>query len=486
MIKTGLDDYLVREGKAAFLKLPRHRLTEEDVLADDHRHLSDTGNANRLAEQLQGRAIYVPETGAYYFFNGLSWPRDKTGRIVQEAKAAGRAIHKEAADENDDERRKKISRHALLSENEARIKSMIALVRPDLRVVVPQDNLDCDPNLLCVANAILDLRTGKPVPADPEHYITQQANAEYQPNAQCPSWNNFIKTILPDPKVRAYFKRAVGYSLTGHTSEQVLFFLYGGGQNGKSAVVETLTHLLGDCAASSPSSMLMRTHNDAIPNDVAALRSRRFVVLAELDTGDRLNESKVKLYTGGDVVPVRFLHREWFDLLPVFKLWMHGNHKPTIRGRDWAIWRRMGLIPFEVQIPDKDRVLDFAQKYLYPEASGILNWAIEGCLEWQKKGLAAPQRIKSEVETYREESDVLAEFIAECCETGKLYEVMSRELFKSYGVFCELGKERQFSSTKFGTMMGERFKKEHTEKGPCYHGIKLKECQKRKVAGRNY
>ena len=472
--KVGVDDFLVQHGKKAFKELPTYELTDEDIANDDHRHLTDTGNANRLVAQLDGRAMCVPELGTWYFYDGLCWRPDKTGRIIQEAKAAAREIYKEASKENDDERRKKIVAHAARTESERALNAMISLSRSDPRIAVTQDRLDCDPWLFCTKNAVIDLRTGKPIPASPDQFITQQANVTYDPAAKAPHWDKFLKKVLPDAKLRACIQRAIGYTLTGTTGEQALFFLHGPGQNGKSALIETLSHFLGDYAASAPSSMLMKTRNESIPNDVARLRGRRLAALSELDVGDRFNEANLKLYTGGDSITARFLHKEWFEFFAMFKIWMHGNHKPHIRGQDWGIWRRMVLVPFEYEIPNSERVLDFAKNYLYPEASGILNYALQGCLEWQEKGLALPPIIKSQTAMYREDSDILGDFIAECCDVNPKYETTSNELYRTYTSFSDDRNERALAARTFGLYMGERFERLGTTRPVRYAGIKPK------------
>ena len=473
--KVGLDDYLRVYTKAKFLKLPRVLLTAEDVLADAHRHLTDVGNANRFVEHIRDRWIYVPEQGAWFYWDSVHWCRDKTRRLFQEAKAAVVKMYKEAALEKDDDKRKSIAGWAAKSENEQRLNAMISLSRSDPSIVVPQDRLDCDPYLFGVLSGVLDLRTGKLIPAAQEQYITQQAPVAYDKFAEAPQWTEFVRKVCSgNQSLAAYIRRAIGYTLTGLTGEQVLFFLYGNGQNGKSVLIETLSHILGDYSAAAPSSMLMKTHNETIPNDVARLRGRRMASLSELDVGDRFNEAKIKLYTGSDEVPARFMHQEWFEFVPSAKMWIHGNHKPVIRGQDKGIWRRIVLLPFSHEVPDDERVLDFAKVHLYPEASGILNWALKGCLEWQKKGLAAPNVILAQTAMYRDESDVLGDFIGERCDVGRKYDASSPDLYRAYTRFCERRNERPMTGNMFGRLMGERFDRLGKKRPPIYVGLRVR------------
>lgn len=404
------------------------------------------------------------------------------GQITQEAKIATSMIYREAADGKDDGRRIQIAKWASTSESEPRLKAMISLARPDPSITVSQDRLDCDPFLLCVRNGVVDLRTGKLIPASPDQLITQQAPLEFDRSARAPHWVEFLNKICSgDRALIAYLRRAIGYTLTGCTGEQVLFFLHGNGQNGKSVLIETLSYILGDYSASAPSSMLMKTRNEAIPNDVARLRGRRMASLSELDVGDRFNESKIKQYSGGDEVAARFLHQEWFDFIPTFKMWIHGNHKPLIRGQDKGIWRRIVLILFEHEIPDTERVLDYAKNNLYPEASGILNWAIKGCLEWQSKGLAPTPKIKAQTELYRDESDILGDFIADRCDEDPEYKATTTELYSAYSKFCDNRNEKPMTTTMFGRLMGERFQRLGKKRPPLYVGLRVAERRRRRV-----
>lgn len=470
----GAGDFIRIHGVAAYKKLPIERADKDKLIVDNNRHLTDVGNAYRFVDHIQDRVIYTPELGAWYFFDDIFWLLDTTRRRIQEAKATIAKIYKEAANEEKEERRKKIAAHATKSENEQRLNAMISLARSDPRIVISQGRLDRNPYLLCVRNGVLNLQTGKLIQASPDQYITRQAPVTFDRSARADHWLEFLKKICAGNQLKiAYLHRAIGYTLTGCTGEQVLFFLHGNGQNGKSVFIETIAHILGDYSASAPSTMLMKTHNESIPNDVARLRGCRMATLSELDIGDRFNEARIKLYTGSDTIPARFLHQEWFEFEPDFKMWIHGNHKPVIRGQDKGIWRRIVLIPFDFEIPDDERVLDFAKNYLYPEASGILNWAVKGCLEWHAKGLAAPPVIKAQTALYRDESDILGDFIAECCDVGPKFAATTAQLYEAYTTFCEDRNERPMTSNMFGRLLGERFERLGTKRPRLYAGIRV-------------
>jgi len=252
-----------------------------------------------------------------------------------------------------------------------------------------------------------------------------------------------------------FLQRAVGYSLTGDTSEQVLFILYGTGNNGKTTFLTTIGSLLGDYALQTPTETLLIKRNTTIPNDIARLKGARLVTAIEAEEGRRLAEALVKQMTGGDRLAARFLHAEWFEFTPAHKIFLGTNHKPVIRGTDLAIWRRIRLVPFSVVIPEEKRDKHFAQKLL-PELPGILNWALQGCLTWQREGLKTPREVQEATSAYKAEMDQLAGFLDDCCITRKGQRVRGNELYKAYREWCERNTERAISGTRFGRRLVER------------------------------
>jgi putative DNA primase/helicase len=289
---------------------------------------------------------------------------------------------------------------------------------------------DSNPLLLGVANGVVELGTGTFRKSGKEDYIIKQVGTPYDRAATCPMWEKFLSRVLSeDAELISFIQRAVGYSLTADIREQVLFFLYGTGQNGKSTFAECLKHLFGNYVIKATTSLYTLDRHASEPlAEIARLVGKRLVTGAETEEGARLAESRVKDITGGDTLTGRELYCPAFNFLPTHKLWIYGNHRPDVRGNDHGIWRRIKLIPFEVQIPDEEKDPQLLEKLLQ-ELPGILNWAIEGCLEWQKTGLGTPRIVIDATAEYREEEDEIGEFIAECCvregkvERSKLYEV---------------------------------------------------------------
>jgi len=285
------------------------------------------------------------------------------------------------------------------------------LARTDRRHASTSEEWDADLFALNTPGGMVDLKTGRIKPHDRRERMTKLATAA--PRGDCARWRAFLDDITGgDAALQAYLQRMVGYCLTGATSAHALFFLYGTGANGKSVFVNTLTTILGDYATSAPMDTFMEARGDRHPTDLAGLRGARFVSSIETEQGRRWNESKVKAITGGDKVSARFMRQDFFEYLPQFKLVIAGNHKPAIRNVDEAMKRRLHLIPFTVTIPPEKRDGQLTEKLL-AERDGILAWAVEGCLKWQRDGLNPPASVVSATEEYFDEEDAIGDFLDE-------------------------------------------------------------------------
>lgn len=373
--------------------------------------------------------------------------KDTVRRIYAEAAACEKKAFREA-----------LADHAKRSESESKRQAMINSARSEPGVAILPADLDRDPWLLNVVNGSIDLRTGEIREHRRGDLITKIAPVKYDREAQCPAWWGFLEKIMNgNGPTMEFLQKAVGYALTGDTREQCLFFLYGLGANGKSTVLEVIQALLGDYATQTTSdTFLIKRHSSPISNDVADLRGARFVTAVEIESGRRMAEVLIKQMTGGDKLKARFLYSEHFEFKPEFKIFLAANHKPVIRGTDHAIWRRIRLIPFTVQIPEREQVKELPGK-LKAELPGILNWAIEGCLSWQFEGLTPPQTVQDATQNYRQEMDTLAEFLAERCIIAPGASVPAADLYKAYTAWAEEnGEKKLLSQRDFGLNLTER------------------------------
>lgn len=353
-------------------------------------------------------------------------------------------------------RRKELGAWARRSEARERRSAMIELAQSERCIPVLPEQLDADPWLLNCLNGVLDLRTGRLHPHRRGDLFTKLAPVAYEPEAECPTWKAFLHSIMDgNRELIGFLQRFAGYALTGVIREHVLVICYGTGSNGKSTFLETLTSLMGDYAWQAPPDLLMLKSLGAHPTDVAGLFGVRFAACIETASGRRLDEARMKMLTGGDQVTARRMREDFWSFRPTHKLALGTNHKPVVATTDHGTWRRQKLVPFTVTIPteEQDRLLP---EKLRAELGGILRWAVEGCMAWQRQGLGDAEAIREATEAWRDESDVLGGFLATCCEISSRAMVPVRELYARFIGYCEATGEDPLRQKPFGQRLAER------------------------------
>lgn len=438
--------------------------------------LDDIGNGERLIHNYGKDIRYLPNLGKWIIWKDQRWEIDDTKYIFELARQTSKRIFMETHNETDVEKIKKISRHASKSCNNSSLKNMIEQASTMVGMPIDQNELDADKFLLNCNNGTINLNTGELMDFNRMDLITKLIPVDYKRKATCELWEGFLNLIFNNnQEVIKFIQRAVGYSLTASIKEQCIFICHGSGSNGKSTFMDTIQELLSDYARTSSIKTFLDKKDDSTSNDLARLAGCRFVSASEAEEGKRLNESFVKSATGGEKIMARFLHKEFFEFMPTFKIWLGTNHKPVIKGTDHGIWRRIMLIPFEIKIPEEKRDKDFPNK-LKPELSGILNWAIEGALAWQREGLKPPAIVQAANNDYRAEMDILKTFMNECCEIKKDGLVSSSQLYRVYSKWCDENGEHAFSQMKFSLKMKERgIPNKRNEIGKHWVGIALSE-----------
>jgi putative DNA primase/helicase len=323
----------------------------------------------------------------------------------------------------------------------------------------------------------INLETGEQRPPRREDMSTKSAATKAR-RMDTPLWNTFLDRITDhNPELTQYLQRVAGYCMTGRTTEHVLFFLYGTGANGKSVFINTISAIWGTYAAVAPMSTFMASHSDQIPNDLAMLRAVRLVVAQETEVGRHWAEARIKSITGGDPITARFMRAEWFTYTPKFKLVIVGNHKPALRNVDEAMRRRIHLVPFTVTIPPAERDKDLFDK-LKPEWPGILQWAVDGCLEWQRIGLAPPPAVTGATDEYLADEDATARWIEECCRTGGQLWGVGARLWDSWKTWSERNNEWTGTRKSFTQELGDRgFPRDRSQLVRGHRGLDLRAPQ---------
>jgi putative DNA primase/helicase len=470
-----------RDG-AEEVRLRKPKVTDDRTAAPDLLRglgCTDYGNAQRLVRWHGENLRHCYQFGAWLAWTGTHWTPDPAA-AERFAKDTVLRIYQEVGSLADARDRGVLHRHAVVSEQAPRIAAMLSLARSEPGIPVKPDDLDRDLWLLNCANGTLDLRTGTLQPHRRDDRITRCLRVNFDQGAECPRWQAFLHRILDgNADLIGFVQRAVGYTLTGSTAERCLFILHGGGQNGKTVFLEGLRLLLGDYVARTPTQTLLAKRGDSIPNDLARLRGVRLVTASETGDGNRLDEALVKDITGGDRVVARFMRGEWFEFTPHFKIFLSTNHKPRITGTDDAIWDRLRLVPFLIRIPEEERrPMEQMLAEFDAELAGILNWAVQGCLDWQRHGLGEPPEVRIATLDYRGEMDTLGEFLADCCLLRPDARVSSHDLYEEYKRWATDAGERVWSHKRFAQGLEQRgsqqgFRKQHTREGRVWHGIGL-------------
>lgn len=425
--------------------------------------LTDLGNAYRVVAHHGTKLRYCHEQGRWLLWNGQRWASDEQEAVMQIAKDVACKIYAEAGLIRDNmELQGEVAKHARGSQRGTRIREMLTLARSEPSIPVKVSDLDADPWALNCLNGTLDLRTGSLREHRREDLFSKLAPVEYLRKTDCPTWTSFLWRIMGGKadserasRLIGFLKRAIGYSLTGITKEHCLLFCYGTGRNGKGTVIETIRALMGEYAQATNFSTFVEKKQDSVRNDLARLVGARFVSASESEKGSKLDEALVKSLTGEDPITARFLYKDYFEYIPVFKLWLAANHKPIIRGTDEGIWSRIHLIPFTEYIPPEERDKELKLK-LRKELPGILRWAVDGCLEWQAGGLQPPEEVRSATADYRAEMDVLTDFLQEVCLLHPSCEVLSSELYAAYSKWSDANGTKTMSAKSLSLKLQER------------------------------
>jgi putative DNA primase/helicase len=435
--ETGLEDEEIAATISSGLGSGRRKSAEPSKVAGRDNDLSrklaslgetDTDNARRFAKRCRGLAMFTSGQG-WFFWDNKKWTRDDQNKIKILGMSTVAQIIDEAPHlEREGDRSARVN-HAEKSKSRASIDNMLALAAPMLQVA--DAKLDRNKWLLNCRNGTVDLRTGKLRPHNSKDRITKIIGLNFLPGAKCPRFRKFLQQVTRDDReLRLFLRRAVGYSLTGETREQVFFFLIGVTQNGKSTFVNLIRCLLGEYGLHTPTeTLLVKQYDNAIPADLARLKGARMVTAIEANVGRQLDEARIKAMTGGEPITARFMRQDFFEFTPEFRLWFVANDFPRVRGTADAFWRRVLVVPFDADIRAPD---DRLMGKLKAEAAGILAWAVRGCLAWQKHGLQPPAAVASGSNRWRKIADHVTAFVKEACVLEPTARTASSAIYSSY------------------------------------------------------
>jgi P4 family phage/plasmid primase-like protien len=460
--------------------------------AQGHGHirngLTDWGNAQRLV-RLHGDSFrYCYEWDKWLAWDGKCWSPDAEDVLGRYAKNVALDLHAESDRKEEEATRARnteerealqaevveLRKWAQTTEKAERLRAILALAQSEGGVRVRPADLDRDHLLVNFQNGTFDLATGKFREHRQIDFITKISPVNYRAEAKSDLWENFVVEIMGgNVGLADYLRRAGGYAITGDVREQVLFFMHGTGANGKSTFIETILKTLGkDYAKEAAPQILMAKDHASHPTEIADLFGVRFVATVEIGEGRRLAEVLVKQLTGGDTLKARRMFEDFWSFEPTHKIFLAANHKPEITGTDYAIWRRIKMIPFMEKFEGaredkslKSRMLD--------ELEGVAAWLVRGALEWKQAGLQHPPEVNAATEEYRSEMDVLGEFLRTRCVLQPFAMSKASALYDAYQDWARTAiGGSPMTQTMFGRRLAERgFLRDKQRKGYIWKGV---------------
>jgi len=446
---------------------------------------TDAANAQRFAIQY-GRDLAHIDPWGWYRFNGTQWTdgRQYADRCAQELGAGIRDESiKLALEANNTElprsqrdsaqaKAEKTLRWAKVSESAQRIEAAKKLAAA--HIYARAADMDRHPWLLNCSNGTLDLTTGELRPPRRSDLITKSTHTPYLPDAKSELWARVVQDICcGNGDLVRYLQRVCGYALTGDVREQIMFLFNGSGSNGKDTFLTAVQHAMGDYAGLAAPNLLIESKSDRHPTEVADLAGVRLAIASESNEKGRLNEVAVKRFVGSEKLKARMMRQDFFEFDVQFKLVLMTNHRPIIEGDDYGIWRRLHLVPFNA-IFKGDKRDSTLQAKLDHELPAILRWCVDGCLEWQRIGLAAPDIVKQATAQYRADQDVLRDFFTEKCVFNPQAQVTAKTLYTNYENWSRDNGEHAKSAKWLWPKLQERgVRKEKQNTGALYRGIGL-------------
>lgn len=402
---------------------------------------TDLGNAERLVAIFGDHCRYCRLWRKWLVWSGRRWQEDDTGQVARCARMTARSIYRDVKASIEQREKMELAKFAVRSESASSLKAMVTLAEADAKVAIRPAALDTDGWLLNCKNGTLDLRTGQLREHCRDDMITKLVPVEFDPEAKCARWLQFLdEVLLGDADVIRFVKQYLGMALTADVSEQILVIFNGPGSNGKSVLIDTMLGVFGDYATTAAPELLTASGQDRHPTEIADLAGRRLVVSSETDEGRRMRVNFIKQATGDSKLKARRMREDFWTFDRQFKLLLATNNLPRVREDTHAIWRRIKVVPFDFVVPDDQADLKLVKK-LEDEWPGILRWAVEGCLDWQKKGLCIPDAVSKASLAYRQQEDCIAQFVEDCCHVGstavlavtrgvlrKAYQIWSRNM----------------------------------------------------------
>ncbi|WP_331734314.1 phage/plasmid primase, P4 family [Streptomyces sp. NBC_00887] len=420
--------------------------------------LTDRGNAKLFVNLYRNDYRHVPGIG-WFRWDGTRWQFDEDDTVMWSAGDLAESLA--TTDPRGLFTPVALQQHRRRTLSTSGMNAMLTQARSAPGMVLNAALLDADPYALCTPAGVVDLRTGHIRPAEPTKDFHSRSTSAAPQAMPTPRWDRFLADTFGEgqggAEMISFLQLLLGYSITGDVGGQVMPFLFGSGKNGKSVLLDVLMKLLRDYADAAPPGFLMSRPYEGHPTDLAELHGRRVIVCSEVKPGDRFDEARVKLLTGGDRIKARRMRQDFFSFEPTHKMWLLGNHRPEVGTGGFAFWRRMRLIPFERVVSDHRKIDNLADILVTQEGPGILNWLIEGARRYLggDKDLSGPERVRIATNMYAETEDHTGRFVGETCRLDAGLRAEQAHLYAAYKRWCQNEGAPAISSRAFAAHIRE-------------------------------
>ena len=450
-MNTLLEDMSTEDLEALKAQLEETGTTDQSDKQLEGYDLTELGNAKRFANRFRGELLYVPDHAEWFYWNGKLWNRNTNGHdlrqfegVIAELKTEQHEVADRLTALDPESQEAKAVRTELqgrkswskASQKLSVMKNSISLAAVQEGMCEPLKEFDRKGHYFGCANGIIDLRDRRLITGDKTYLMTKASPVPYEPDAQCPKWDEFLLRIMNGNVDNVSFlQRLVGQAMLGTHGKDKLAILWGSGANGKSTFVDTLHRVFGDYATVTDPRMLMDSGRANREYYLAPLKGVRLVLMSETKRGDMIAESIVKTLVDGGEITARYPAGRVFTFQPVFTPILSTNHRPKV-GADPAIWRRVLLVPFTHVIPAEERNPRFRSEVLAPEAAGILRWCVDGAIAFRRDGLAPTGDVVDATEEYKRSQDKIGLFVSEECTVDTGARIRLMELLTAYNDWC--------------------------------------------------
>jgi len=444
---------------------------------------TDLGNMQRFINQHKD---YTRSTssGSWFKWNGKRWKPVSRADIFNLARKTVYSIQKEASRATAGVEANEINKWALVSQSEAKIRSMINMAGKHEDILIDLSAFDRDRSKINCLNGIIDLTNGNLLPRSPDDYVSKIIEVEYKPGTKAPRFQTFINQVFGnDKELIGWVQRALGYTLSGLREEQLMFIGYGSGANGKSTLLEVIARIMNDYTTTASFNTFLAGKSSDIRSmeAVGKLKGMRLALASEPDSDRRFREDIIKQLTGDAILRGARLHGESFEFRPQFKLWLLANHMPSVRDVSHGYWRRIKVIPFNQRF-EGHKLDSMLPDKLWQEREGILSWLVEGAVAYHEAlgisnstGLGPCRAIDEQVDQYRYDNDLPKRFLADCTRQSRDSRVPARDLYQAFCSWCQgIGDDDVITETVFSKRMKELgLKKPRTNAGMVYLDVVL-------------